>query len=159
MCTILKHIKRELLCREQLLILVDKKNPKRLSDTYLTSFPLCFYVYISLFSMPIQDFLFPRSLQSNYSSHSTRPHPSPPVDTGRPLFPPVRHLSFHSPVTTCPENDLKAMNPGKSNQMPPVNPSKVQALPSADGLRKLQLVEPLPGPGYKLYAALKNPVR
>lgn len=122
--------------------------------------PLAFLrIHAPFCSMPIQDFLFPRSLQSNYSPHRTLPHPSPPVDTGRPLFPPVRHLSFHSPVTTCPDNYLKAVTTGKPNHMPPVSPSVVQALPSADGLQKLQPTEPPAGPGYKLHTALKNPAR
>ncbi|KAG7229758.1 hypothetical protein INR49_012554 [Caranx melampygus] len=37
---------------------------------------------------PRPDFLFPRSLQPNYRSIRTQLHPTPPVDTGRPLFPP-----------------------------------------------------------------------
>ncbi|XP_074507211.1 uncharacterized protein LOC141777128 [Sebastes fasciatus] len=100
---------------------------------------------------PRPDFLFPWSLQPNYRSRRTPPQTSPSVDTGRPLFPPVRHISFHSPVTTCPDN--------KPNHMPPVNPSTVPALPSADGLQKLQLTEPPSGSRFKLHAALKNPAR
>ncbi|TMS19337.1 hypothetical protein E3U43_003658 [Larimichthys crocea] len=109
---------------------------------------------------PRPDFLFPRTLQSNYKSRRTLPHPSPPVDTGRPLFPPVTHLSFHSPVRTCPDNNyLNTVEEGKPNHMSPVKPSTVYALPSADGLQKVQLIEPPAGPGFKLQAALKNPAR
>ncbi|KAK5912857.1 hypothetical protein CesoFtcFv8_002688 [Champsocephalus esox] len=103
---------------------------------------------------PRPDFLFPKSLQSNYRSHRIFPHPSPPADIGRPLFPPVRHLSFHSPVVTCPDNYLIT---GKPNLMPPVNHSPAQALPSADALRKLQLTEPPSGTEFKLHAAWKKP--
>ncbi|XP_044027554.1 uncharacterized protein LOC122864312 [Siniperca chuatsi] len=105
---------------------------------------------------PRPDFLFPWSLQSNYRSRLQ--HPSPPVDTGRPLFPPVNQLSFHSPVKTCPDNYLNKVDTGKQNHLPPVNPSTVQALPSADGLQKLQLTEPA-GTGYKVHTTLKNPAR
>ncbi|XP_035857698.1 uncharacterized protein LOC116034497 isoform X2 [Sander lucioperca] len=104
---------------------------------------------------PRPDFLFPRSLQANYRSCRTLPHS--PVDIGRPLFPPVKHLSFHSPITTFPHNYLNTANTGKPNRMPPVNPSTAQAPPSADGLQKLQLNEP--PAGFKLHAALKNPAR
>ncbi|KAI3370318.1 hypothetical protein L3Q82_025091 [Scortum barcoo] len=97
------------------------------------------------------------TLQPNYRSHHTLPHPSPPAVTGRPLFPPVRHLSFHSPVTTCPDNYLNTVDTGKTNHMPPVNPSTAQALPSADGLQKLQLTEPPAGSGFKLHTAFKGP--
>ncbi|KAI4827926.1 hypothetical protein KUCAC02_031283 [Chaenocephalus aceratus] len=103
---------------------------------------------------PRPDFLFPKSLQSNSRSHRIFPHPSPPADIGRPLFPPVRHLSFHSPVVTCPDNYLIT---GKPNLMPPVNPSPAQALPSADALQKLQLTEPPSGTEFKLHAAWKKP--
>ncbi|XP_039654528.1 uncharacterized protein LOC120557901 isoform X2 [Perca fluviatilis] len=104
---------------------------------------------------PRPDFLFPRSLQANYRSCRTLPHS--PVDIGRPLFPPVKNVSFQSPVTTSPHNYLNTANTGKPNRMPPVNPSTVQAPPSADGLQKLQLNEP--PAGFKLHAALKNPAR
>ncbi|TDH14393.1 hypothetical protein EPR50_G00042540 [Perca flavescens] len=104
---------------------------------------------------PRPDFLFPRSLQANYRSCRTLPHS--PVDIGRPLFPPVKNVSFQSPVTTSPHNYLNTANAGKPNRMPPVNPSTAQAPPSADGLQKLQLNEP--PAGFKLHAALKNPAR
>lgn len=112
-----------------------------------------------LFSFPFQDFLFPQSLQPSYKLTHTQPHPSPPVDDGRPLFPPVRHLSFHSPVTTRPDNHLKTAEAGKQLHMPPVNPAAVQAVPSADSLWKLQPAEPPAGPGIQLHAALRNPQR
>ncbi|KAK5872831.1 hypothetical protein PBY51_013493 [Eleginops maclovinus] len=103
---------------------------------------------------PRPDFLFPKSLQSNYRSRRTLAHPSPPADIGRPLFPPVRHLSFHSPVVTCPDSYLLT---GKPNHMPPVNPPTAQALPSAGALQKLQLTEPPSGTEFKLHAAWKKP--
>ncbi len=103
-----------------------------------------------------QDFLFPRNLQSNYRPLRTLPHLSPPVNSGRPLFPPVKHLSFHSPVTTCLDNYPNAVDTGKPNHTPSVNPSAVQALPSADRLQQSQLTEPPVGPGLKLYTALKD---
>ncbi|XP_035487580.1 uncharacterized protein LOC118309495 isoform X2 [Scophthalmus maximus] len=108
---------------------------------------------------PRPDFLFPQSLQPSYKLTHTQPHPSPPVDDGRPLFPPVRHLSFHSPVTTRPDNHLKTAEAGKQLHMPPVNPAAVQAVPSADSLWKLQPAEPPAGPGIQLHAALRNPQR
>ncbi|GAA6222272.1 uncharacterized protein LOC118309495 isoform X2 [Lates japonicus] len=108
---------------------------------------------------PRPDFLFPRSLQPNYRSTRAQPHPLPPADVGRPLFPPVRHLSFHSPVTTCPDYYLKTAEAGKPQHMPPINPAAQQALPSADRLQKLQLTEPPAGAGIQLHAALKNPQR
>ncbi|XP_036958376.1 uncharacterized protein LOC119021892 [Acanthopagrus latus] len=108
---------------------------------------------------PRPDFLFPRSLQPNYRSCRTLPPPSAPVDADRPLFPPVRHLSFHSPVTAYPDNHLNTVDTDKPNHMPPVNPSTAQALPSADGVQKLQLTEPPAGPGFELHPALKNPAR
>lgn len=114
---------------------------------------------ISTFSLPIQDFLFPRSLRSKYTPHRPFSHPLPPVDTGRPLFTPVRHLSFHSPVATCPDNYPKALTTGETNRMPPVSTSMVQALPPADGLQKLQPTQPPVGPEYKLQSALKSPIR
>ena len=108
------------------------------------SFFLCFINKNPFISLPLQDFLFPRSLQPRYKSTSlTQTGPSPPVGTGRPLFPPVRHLSFRSPVTTRPDNNLKT----------------VQALPSADRLWKLQLAGPPAGSGNSLHTALKNPQR
>ncbi|KAK9529343.1 hypothetical protein VZT92_013444 [Zoarces viviparus] len=106
---------------------------------------------------PRPDFLFPRSLQSNYRSRRSPSHPSPPVDGGRPLFPPVRHVSFHSPLTTHPDNYLNTVD--KPNHMPPVSPSTVQALPSAGGLRTRQLTEPPSDTGFKLHPALENPTR
>ncbi|XP_047438692.1 uncharacterized protein LOC125006580 isoform X2 [Mugil cephalus] len=90
---------------------------------------------------PRPDFLFPRSLQPNYRSIRAPPAPPPlpPVDTGRPIFPPVRHLSFHSPVATCPDSSPNTVDAVKPQHMPPVNPSAQQALPSADSLQTLQL--------------------
>lgn len=129
------------------------------SSPYLLLLLLLFLPIRVLLSHPFQDFLFPRSLQPNYRSRRTLPHPSPPTDTGRPLFPPVRHLSFHSPVTTCPDNYLNTVDTGKPNHMPPVNPATVQALPSADGLQKLQLTEPPAGSGIKPHAAFRSPAR
>lgn len=126
-------------------------------------FFLILYVFLTFFSiiiifLPFQDFLFPRSLQPNYRPSRTQLHPSPPVDTGRPLFPPVRHLSFHSPVKTCPDNYLKTAQAAKPQHMPPVNPAAAeQALPSADRLQKLQLTEPPAGTGIQLQSTLKNP--
>ncbi|KAM7401796.1 hypothetical protein PAMP_017075 [Pampus punctatissimus] len=99
---------------------------------------------------PRPDFLFPRSLQPSYRSSHT-------VDSGRPLFPPVRHLSFHSPVKTCPDNSLNTVETmEKVQHMPPVNPAAAQALPSADGLHKQQ---PPVSTDTQLRAALKNPPR
>lgn len=107
-----------------------------------------FFVFLfMLVLLPSQDFLFPRSPQPSYSSSRT-------VDIGRPLFPPVRQLSFHSPVKTCPDNSLDT---NKVQHMPPVNTTTSQALPSADGLHKLQLTES--PAGTELRAALKNPPR
>ncbi|XP_034441693.1 uncharacterized protein LOC117761697 isoform X1 [Hippoglossus hippoglossus] len=109
---------------------------------------------------PRPDFLFPRSLHPSYKSTTlTQTPPSPPVDSGRPLFPPVRHLSFHSPLTTRPDNNLKTAEAGKPRHMPPVNQAAEQALPSADRLWKLQLAEPPAGTGNSLHTALKNPQR
>ncbi|XP_069373490.1 uncharacterized protein [Paralichthys olivaceus] len=109
---------------------------------------------------PRPDFLFPRGLQPSYKFTTlTQTHPSPPVDTGRPLFPPVRHLSFHSPVTTSPDNNLKTAEAGKPQHMPPVRQAAEQALPSADRLWKLQLAEPPAGTSTSLHTALKNPQR
>ncbi|XP_049893000.1 uncharacterized protein LOC126385399 isoform X1 [Epinephelus moara] len=105
---------------------------------------------------PRPDFLFPWSLQPNYRSRLTPPRNSPPVDIGRPLFPPVKHLSFHSPVTTCPDNYLNTVDTGKPNHMPPVNPSTALALPSADALQKVQLTEPPSGTGFTPHLALKR---
>lgn len=118
-----------------------------------------FYLYLFLLSMPYQDFLFPRNLQSNYRSHRMLPHASPPVDSGRPLFPPVRHLSFHSPLTTCPDNYLNTVDTSKPKHMSTVKPSSVQPLPSADGLQQLQLTEPPVGSRLKLHTMLKSPER
>ncbi|KAM7005609.1 uncharacterized protein LKV04_002317 isoform 1-T1 [Tautogolabrus adspersus] len=110
---------------------------------------------------PRPDFLFPRSLQPNYRSHRTPPHPSPPADTGRPLFPPVRHLSFHSPGTTCPNNYPNTVDTDhKPNHMPPVGqPSSVPVLPSADREQSLHLTEPPVDSGFKFNTSLKNPAR
>ncbi|XP_051271519.1 uncharacterized protein LOC127372135 [Dicentrarchus labrax] len=108
---------------------------------------------------PRPDFLFPRTVHSNYRSRRTISQPLPPVETGRPLFPPVRHLSFLHPVTTCPGNYLNTVDTGKPNLMPPVNQSTLHALPSADGLQKLQLPEPPAGAGFQPHTALKNPAR
>ncbi|KAK2862403.1 hypothetical protein Q5P01_001936 [Channa striata] len=91
---------------------------------------------------PRPDFLFPRSLQSSYRAADTQPHPSLPVDRGRPLFPPVRHLSFHSPLTISPGNCLNTVDLGGPQHMPPVNSEAEQALPSADRVHKLHLTEP-----------------
>ena len=124
--------------------------------SYITSLPT---LYVPVFLSPLQDFLFPRSLQPNYKSCRTLPPPSAPVDADRPLFPPVRHLTFHSPVTAYPDNHLNTVDTDKPNHMPPVNPSTAQALPSADGVQKLQLTEPPAGPGFELHPALKNPAR
>ncbi|XP_028262675.1 uncharacterized protein LOC114436559 [Parambassis ranga] len=109
---------------------------------------------------PRLDFLYPRSVQSSHRSANALPHPLPPTDTGRPLFPPVRHLSFHSPVTTCPDSSLNTVNTEKPQHiMPPVNGSTVEALPSAHRLQKLQLVEPPASTEPQLHAAVKNPQR
>lgn len=102
----------------------------------------------------LQDFLFPRSLRAIYSQHQAVPHQLPPVDTDRPFFPPVKHLSFQSPVTTCPDSHLKAMDAGKPVRMPSVNPS---ILPSAGGVQKLQLTQP--AADLKLVYDLRNPSR
>ncbi|XP_026202761.1 uncharacterized protein LOC113153379 [Anabas testudineus] len=91
---------------------------------------------------PRPDFLFPWSLQPNYRSTKTHPRPSPPVGSSRPLFPPVRHLSFHSPVTASPNNCLST--------------AAEQALPSADRLKNLHFTEPNAA---QLDTALKNPQR
>ncbi|XP_030586335.1 uncharacterized protein LOC115780996 [Archocentrus centrarchus] len=108
---------------------------------------------------PRPDFLFPRSLQSiNRSTHAF-PHPLPPVDFGRPLFPPVRHLSFQSPVTTCSDSYLNTANSAKPQHMPPVDQSTVQVPPSADRPQKLQLTEPSPNTDIQLSTSLKSPQR
>ncbi|XP_039468762.1 uncharacterized protein LOC120440404 isoform X3 [Oreochromis aureus] len=104
---------------------------------------------------PRADFLFPRSLQSNNRSAHALLHPLPPVDFGRPLFPPVRHFSFHGPVTTCSDSYLNTTD--KTQHMPPVNPSTVQAMPSADKLQKLQPTEPTASTDIHLSTALKSP--
>ncbi|XP_039468765.1 uncharacterized protein LOC120440404 isoform X5 [Oreochromis aureus] len=106
---------------------------------------------------PRADFLFPRSLQSNNRSAHALLHPLPPVDFGRPLFPPVRHFSFHGPVTTCSDSYLNTTD--KTQHMPPVNPSTVQAMPSADKLQKLQPTEPTASTDIHLSTALKSPHR
>ncbi|KAF3689596.1 hypothetical protein EXN66_Car005268 [Channa argus] len=100
---------------------------------------------------PRPDFLFPRSLQPSYRAANTQPHPSLPELSGRPLFPPIRQLSFHSPVTTSPGNCLNAVCLGGPQHMPPVNSAAELDLPSGDRVQKLQLTEP--------DAALKNPQR
>lgn len=101
----------------------------------------------------LQDFLFPKGLQSSHRPRHTFPHPSPPGDTDRPLLPPVKHLSFHSPVTTCPDSW------DKPTQMPPVSLSPAQALPSVHDRQKLQLTEPPAGSGLKIHPAFRNPAR
>ncbi|CAJ1051531.1 uncharacterized protein LOC115583855 [Xyrichtys novacula] len=110
---------------------------------------------------PRPDFLFPRSLQPSYKSHRTTPHPKTPVDSGRPLFPPVGYPSFHSPVTTCPDNHPNTVEPDHTpNHTPPVfNPSSLPALPPADGVQKLQLTKPPAGPAFQFNSALKTPMR
>ncbi|XP_056886269.1 uncharacterized protein LOC130524288 isoform X1 [Takifugu flavidus] len=105
---------------------------------------------------PRPDFLFPRSLQAIYSQHRAVPQQLPPVDTDRPFFPPVKHLSFQGPVTTCPGRHLKAVNTGKPVRMPSVNLSMLQALPSVGGVQKLQLTDPA---GLKLQEGLRSPSR
>lgn len=106
-----------------------------------------------------QDFLFPRNLQRNLRSRRTHPHPSPPVDGGQgPLFPPVRHVSFHSPLPTCPDHSpLTAVD--QPNHMPPARPSTVLPLPPAGGLHNLQLAEAPSDTGFKLQATLRSPTR
>ncbi|XP_075870449.1 uncharacterized protein LOC142880416 [Nelusetta ayraudi] len=108
---------------------------------------------------PRPDFLFPRSLWSKYTPHRAFSHLLPPVDSGRPLFPPVRHLSFHSPVVTCPDNHLKAWATGEANLMPPVCTAVRQALPPADELQKLQPIQLPVSSGFKLQPGLKSPTR
>lgn len=105
----------------------------------------------------LQDFLFPRSLRATYSQHQAVPHQMPPVDTDRPFLPTVKHLSFQGPVTACPDSHLKAKDAGKPVRVPSVNPSMLRALPSAGGVRKLQLTEP--AADLKLYYDLRNPSR
>lgn len=133
-------------------------------STYLTSFIFYFYVLMlpDTFSLiPIKDFLFPRFLPSTYSPDRRLAHPLPPVDAGHPLFPPVQHLSFHSPVTTCPDNYVKAVITGKPSQMPPLGPTMALKLPPAGGLQNQQpqRTQPPAGPGQKLQTALKHPAR
>ncbi|CAK6958256.1 uncharacterized protein LOC122864312 [Scomber scombrus] len=99
---------------------------------------------------PRPDFLFPRSLQPTYRSSQT-------MDIGRPLFPPVKQLSFHNPFRT--DNSLNTVDTTKVQHMPPVNTSTAHVLPSADGLHTLQLTETPAGTGTQLYAAWKNPPR
>lgn len=111
------------------------------------------------FPLIAQDFLFPRSLRSRYSPHRAFSHLLPPVDSGRPLFPPVRHLSFHSPVVTCPDNHLKVSTTGETNHMPPVSTSMRLALPPADELQKLQPIQLPVGSGLKLQPSLQRPTR
>ncbi|XP_040061059.1 uncharacterized protein LOC120835847 [Gasterosteus aculeatus] len=108
---------------------------------------------------PRPDFLFPRNLQRNLRSRRTHPHPSPPVDGGQgPLFPPVRHVSFHSPLPTCPDHSpLTAVD--QPNHMPPARPSTVLPLPPAGGLHNLQLAEAPSDTGFKLQATLRSPTR
>ncbi|XP_071402785.1 uncharacterized protein [Centroberyx affinis] len=111
---------------------------------------------------PRPDFLFPRRLQTSHRSSRTALHPTPPVDVGRPLFPPVRHLSFHSPAPppeNKPDNTLNAVDTGKPHHMPSVNPSTLHALPSADGLQQLQLTKPPAGTDGHFQTALRNPPR
>lgn len=105
----------------------------------------------------LQDFLFPRSLQAICSQHQALPHQLPPVDTDRPLFPPVKHLSFQGPVTTCPDSHQKAMNAGRPVRMPSVNPAALQALPSVGGVQKLQVTDP--PADLKLHNGLRSPSR
>ncbi|KAM3621314.1 uncharacterized protein V6R79_009360 [Siganus canaliculatus] len=102
---------------------------------------------------PRPDFLFPRSLQPSYRS---LPHSSPSGETGRPLFPPVKHLSFQSPVTTYPDNYVNTVDTGKTKHMSPVTSSTLQALPPAAGLQKQQLSETPLVPGFKPPVALEN---
>ncbi|KAL6111788.1 uncharacterized protein ACO6RY_08689 [Pungitius sinensis] len=97
---------------------------------------------------PRPDFLFPRNLQCNLRSRSTLPHASPSADGGQgPLFPPVRHVSFHSPLTTCPDYLTTVDQP---NHHPSARPSTVQALPPAGQLHNLQLTEAPSDTGFKL---------
>lgn len=75
-------------------------------------------------------------------STRTQSHLLPPADTGRPIFPPVTYLSFHTPVTTGPDPCAKTAQSGKTHHIPHVN-----SAPSADRLKTLQLkgsdVQPL----------------
>ncbi|XP_056131317.1 uncharacterized protein LOC130108427 isoform X2 [Lampris incognitus] len=102
---------------------------------------------------PRPDFLFPRRLQAQTVSH-----PVPPVSTSRPLFPPVRHLSFHSPGGK-PENTLNAADTGGTPFTPAVRTSTTHALPSADALQKVQLTNPSDHADILLQTHPRNPLR
>ncbi|XP_013865146.1 uncharacterized protein LOC106518409 [Austrofundulus limnaeus] len=92
---------------------------------------------------PRSDFLFPHNLLSSHKATRALPRSSTPAGSGRPLFPPVRHLSFHSPVPTCPENS------DKPQHMPPINTS--------DRGQKLHLTEPPAASDVQLLTSLKKP--
>ncbi|XP_035980640.1 uncharacterized protein LOC105931876 isoform X2 [Fundulus heteroclitus] len=80
---------------------------------------------------PRPDFLFPHSLRPSYRPTRTMPRPLPPVDNGRPLFPPVNRSLPLNPVSACPENPLGQKNSDSPQHMPPIS----------DRAQKLQLIE------------------
>ncbi|XP_054883475.1 uncharacterized protein LOC129358443 [Poeciliopsis prolifica] len=101
---------------------------------------------------PRPDFLFPRSLRSNCRPTRSLLLPSPPVDTGRPLFPPVSHFSAHNPVLAFPENPLGKTNSDSPHHMPPIKAHKLQLIktPAAsDGQVPTTLRSPDKTAGYQ----------
>ncbi|KAM9758250.1 uncharacterized protein ACNS7B_005304 [Menidia menidia] len=108
---------------------------------------------------PRQDFLFPHSLQKSYKPTCALSQPLTQVGIGGPFFPPLRHFSFHNPVTACLETSLTSNNAGKAQHMPPVSAGKTQSLPSADMMQKLQLARHRAGPGIQHHTTLKNPLK
>ncbi|MEQ2295324.1 hypothetical protein AMECASPLE_012891 [Ameca splendens] len=100
------------------------------------------------------DFLFPRSLRSSYRPTRTLLLPLPPVDTGRPLFPPLNHFLSHNPVLACPENPLGKTNSNSLEPMPPISdrahkPQLTETPAAIDGLLPNALRTPNKTVGYQ----------
>lgn len=93
----------------------------------LPSLLLTFLLLVLLLSY--QDFLFPLSLKSNYKPQYI------PVTQHPPLFPPIKRLSFHGPVTTFTNSGINTVDKCTQLNMPPDNVSR--HLPSVDPRPKL----------------------
>eukprot|EP00063_Salmo_salar_P013364 XP_013988199.1 PREDICTED: uncharacterized protein LOC106565506 [Salmo salar] len=93
---------------------------------------------------PRPDFLLPWKLQTSHrASRSVFQGATAPVNNGRPLFPPVRHLSFqHNPdgKRACSLSAVEIEPP----RMPPLSPSRTtqHMLPLADWLHKPHMTDP-----------------
>ncbi|XP_012726214.3 uncharacterized protein LOC105931876 isoform X1 [Fundulus heteroclitus] len=96
---------------------------------------------------PRPDFLFPHSLRPSYRPTRTMPRPLPPVDNGRPLFPPVNRSLPLNPVSACPENPLGQKNSDSPQHMPPIS----------DRAQKLQLIETPAANDGQLPTSLRSP--